>query len=79
MLRKWVVALGAMLGIACSPISAGAVDWTLGLGAGVAPDYQGSEDYELVPLWNIRASDLYDPNATYWRDLFTCLDLEPQT
>ncbi len=49
MLRKQVLALGAVLGIVCSPISANAVEWTLGLGAGVAPDYQGSENYELVP------------------------------
>ncbi len=63
MLRKQVLALGAMLGIVCSPISANAVEWTLGLGAGVAPDYQGSENYELVPLWNIRANNLYDPNT----------------
>ncbi len=47
MLRKRVLALGAILGIACSPISAKAVEWTVGLGAGVAPDHQGSENYEL--------------------------------
>ena len=63
MLRNHVLALGAILGIACSPVTAQAVEWTLGLGAGVAPDYQGSEDYELVPLWNIRANNLYDPNT----------------
>ncbi len=49
MLRSQVLALGAILGIVCSPISAQAVEWTVGLGAGVAPDYQGSENYELVP------------------------------
>jgi len=63
MLRKRVLALGAIFGIVCSPISAQAVEWTVGLGAGVAPDYQGSENYELVPLWNIRANNLYDPNT----------------
>jgi outer membrane protein len=63
MLKKQVLALGAVLGIVCSPISANAVEWTVGLGGGVAPDYEGSDEYELVPLWNIRASDLYDPNT----------------
>ena len=63
MLGKQVLALGAVLGIVCSPISANAVEWTVGLGGGVAPDYEGSENYELVPLWNIRANDLYDPNT----------------
>jgi outer membrane protein len=63
MLRKQVLALGAVLGIVCSPISANAVEWTVGLGGGVAPDYEGSDEYELVPLWNIRANDLYDPNT----------------
>ena len=63
MLKKQLLAFGAALGIVCSPISANAVEWTLGLGAGVAPDYQGSENYELVPLWNIRANNLYDPNT----------------
>lgn len=63
MLRKQVLALGAAVGVVCSPISANAVEWTVGLGAGVAPDYEGSENYELVPLWNIKAKDLYDPNT----------------
>jgi outer membrane protein len=63
MLRKHVLALGAIVGIACSPISANAVEWTVGLGAGAAPDYEGSDDYELVPLWNLRAANLYDPNT----------------
>lgn len=32
-------------------------DWvfTLGLGAGVAPDYEGSEDYEPIPFATVRA------------------------
>jgi outer membrane protein len=63
MLRNQVLALGAMVGIVCSPISANAVEWTVGLGAGVAPDYEGSENYEAVPLWNLKAKDLYDPNT----------------
>ena len=30
------------------------MNFTLGAGAGVAPDYEGSDDYQLVPLWNLR-------------------------
>lgn len=63
MLRTGLLALVATMGIAGAPLSAQAVEWTLGLGGGVAPDYEGSENYELVPLWNIRANDLYDPNT----------------
>jgi outer membrane protein len=49
---------------AAAPLSAHAIDWTIGAGAGVAPDYEGSDDYEAVPLWNLRAQNLYHP-ATY--------------
>jgi outer membrane protein len=36
---------------------------TLGAGAGVAPDYEGSDEYELVPLWNLRVANLYHPQT----------------
>lgn len=39
--------------------SATAVEWTIGVGAAIVPDYQGSEDYEAVPQWNLKASNLY--------------------
>jgi MipA family protein len=39
------------------------VSFTLGAGAGVAPDYEGSDDYEPVPLWNLRAANLYHPKT----------------
>jgi outer membrane protein len=45
-----------------------AVDWAIGLGAGYAPDYEGSEDYQVVPLWSLRASDLY--GSTTYVDVF---------
>lgn len=51
-------------GLALAPLSAHAVDWTIGLGAGVAPDYEGSDDYGPVPVWLLRAQNLYHP-ATY--------------
>ncbi len=40
-----------------------AVDWTIGAGAGYAPDYEGSADYEAVPLWSLRAAGLYAPTT----------------
>jgi outer membrane protein len=39
------------------------VNFTAGAGVGVAPDYEGSDDYELVPLWNLTASNLYHPKT----------------
>jgi MipA family protein len=37
--------------------------YTVGVGAGVAPDYEGANHYEVVPLWNLRVSNLYNPNT----------------
>ena len=37
--------------------------FTLGAGAGAAPDYEGSDEYELVPLWNLRVANLYHPKT----------------
>jgi MipA family protein len=46
------------------PVDTGAgVNFTVGAGAGMAPDYEGSEDYEFVPLWNLRVGNLYHPNT----------------
>ena len=47
-------------------MDASAVDWTVGGGVGIAPDYEGSDNYEAVPLWNLTARDLYHPE-TYVR------------
>src|SRR4051794_8398208 len=33
--------------------------FTVGLGAALARDYEGSNDYRAVPLWNLRAGNLY--------------------
>ena len=35
-----------------------------GLGLGFAPDYEGSEDYQAVPLWLVRYENIYHP-ATF--------------
>lgn len=37
--------------------------YTLGIGVAYAPDYEGSDDYVAVPLWNVRASNLYHPDT----------------
>src|SRR3954447_4189675 len=37
--------------------------FTIGLGAAVAPDYEGSDDYKAVPLWNLRVGNLYHPDT----------------
>lgn len=37
--------------------------YTIGLGAGFAPDYEGSDDYGVVPLINLRAGNLYHPET----------------
>ena len=42
MLRKRVIALGAILGIVCSPISAQAVEWTVGLRSHYTAPFAGS-------------------------------------
>jgi outer membrane scaffolding protein for murein synthesis (MipA/OmpV family) len=36
---------------------------TFGLGGAYAPDYEGSDDYAAVPLWNLRAGNLYHPDT----------------
>ena len=39
------------------------VVFILGAGLGVAPDYEGSDYYEPVPLWNLTAANLYHPET----------------
>ncbi|MFO1038354.1 MAG: MipA/OmpV family protein [Geminicoccaceae bacterium] len=43
--------------------SGNAKKWSVGLGAGFAPDYEGSSDYQAVPLWNVVVRDLYGPTT----------------
>ena len=62
--------LAVAVSMTIAPSIALATDYTVGLGAGVAPDYEGSDDYKLVPLWNLRASNLYHPD-TYVQVLAT--------
>lgn len=51
---------------AIDPVDTGpgaGVNFTLGAGAGTAPDYEGSDEYEIVPLWNLRIGNLYHPKT----------------
>lgn len=66
--KAWPCAVLAAIGLVALSSNAFAIDWTIGAGVGVAPDYEGSEDYEAVPLLHTTARDLYDPN-TYVRFL----------
>ena len=43
--------------------TAGRTVYTLGLGIAFAPDYEGSQDYHAVPLWNLRVGNLYHPDT----------------
>jgi MipA family protein len=43
--------------------TAGGTVYTLGLGVAFAPDYEGSDDYHAVPLWNLRVGNLYHPDT----------------
>lgn len=61
--RAWPCAVLAAIGLVALSAESFAIDWTIGAGVGAAPDYEGSENYEAVPLWNLKASNLYDPNT----------------
>ena len=63
MLKRHWLALSAAAALAFAPAAASAAQWTIGLGGGLAPDYQGSDDYEAVPNWLLRVQDLYDPST----------------
>jgi MipA family protein len=54
------LAIAALAALSCP---AAAADFTVGIGAGVAPDYEGSDEYRLVPTWLIAADDLYHPDT----------------
>jgi len=57
----------ALLVIVCvaslAAVSATAADWVVGAGAGLTPDYQGSEDYTPTPVISVRGQNLYHPDT----------------
>ena len=42
---------------------ASAAEYTFGLGGGIAPDYEGSDEYKAVPNWLFSVTDLYHPDT----------------
>lgn len=60
--RLWTGAVASILAFAAAG-QANAADFTVGLGAGFAPDYEGSDDYEAVPAWLLSADNLYHPDT----------------
>jgi outer membrane protein len=65
MSKMGAVAVGALAALAVLAFgrSADATNYTVGLGAGFAPDYDGSDDYRGVPTWRFSANDLYHPDT----------------
>ena len=60
------VAQPASTGDAIDPVDTAPGDGirvTAGAGVGVAPDYEGSDYYQAVPLWNLSVSNLYHPKT----------------
>ena len=56
--------LSAMVVISVLPLgTALAVDFRIGAGLGVKPDYEGSDDYEFAPNWLLSATNLYHPDT----------------
>jgi MipA family protein len=56
----------ASMGDAVEPVDTSpgqGMRFTLGAGVGVAADYEGSDYYEPVPLWNLSVSNLYHPKT----------------
>jgi outer membrane protein len=39
------------------------IRFSVGVGPAVAPDYEGSDDYVLVPFWNLSVANLYHPKT----------------
>jgi outer membrane protein len=44
-------------------VSESGLNLTVGLGAAFAPDYEGSDDYAFVPVWNLRVGNFYHPDT----------------
>ena len=62
-LRLSGAALIGLVAASAIATSGHAADWTIGLGAGVMPDYEGSSDYRAVPLWNLKVANFSGPTT----------------
>lgn len=60
--HSWTGPLASLMVVAAAG-GVGAAEYTVGLGAGFAPDYEGSDDYEAVPTWRLSVSNLYHPDT----------------
>ncbi len=58
-----VSGLALAVALVTMPQPAPAAEYTVGLGAALAPDYEGSDDYRVLPNWLLSANNLYDPNT----------------
>lgn len=58
-----VSGLAVVVALALMPQQAPAAEYTVGLGAALIPDYEGSDDYKAAPNWLFSANNLYDPNT----------------
>jgi outer membrane protein len=72
-MKNHLVTAGVLASSLMFANSAAAVEWTIGVGVGIVPDYQGSDDYQAAPLWNLKASKLYHDD-TYIQILATKLN-----
>jgi MipA family protein len=68
MFRRWPVivraaALAAIPGVALAADADDELEFALSAGAGVGPDYEGSDDYEPAPLFGLRVGNLYHPDT----------------
>lgn len=88
---RHAICLGLLLGLAASPAAAQSVSaaaalptpeeianrdsFTLALGVGMVPDYEGSDDYRLIPAGGIRGK--YHGISFYSRGLYLYADVVP--
>jgi outer membrane scaffolding protein for murein synthesis (MipA/OmpV family) len=50
-------------GVAVGAEPGARMNLTVGVGPAVAPDYEGSDDFEIVPFFNLRVGNLYHPET----------------
>jgi outer membrane scaffolding protein for murein synthesis (MipA/OmpV family) len=63
-MSRWTILAVAATAALLTAADGEAADVSLGAGAGLAPDYEGSDDYTIRPLWSLRVGNIYHP-ATF--------------
>jgi MipA family protein len=56
----------AIIASCTCPSQVQATEYTVGVGAGVAPEFEGSQHYELEPRWSVKAVDLWGEPTYAW-------------